>query len=210
MATGTKISCFSTGPAGQTCSGRHIPRSRLGGTGRVQRIPERFFRPRVIREWHSSFLSAGATVLETNTFGANKIVCEYGLADRVEEINRAAVENAREAIRRHGGPAYVAGSIGPTTSFPSLGARRLRTDGGRIQQAHSSRPGGPAGRRDVPGPAADQDRSRLLFRDARTDEAGRSGDGLLTIESTGMMLADSRTSPPPAAIPTRSPSSRSG
>ena len=48
--------------------------------------------PEVIREWHSSFLSAGATVLETNTFGANAIVlAEYGLADRVTEINRAAV-----------------------------------------------------------------------------------------------------------------------
>ncbi len=78
--------------------------------------------PEVIREWHSSFLSAGATVLETNTFGANAIVlAEYGLADRVAEINRAAVGNAREAIRRHGGPAYVAGSIGPTTKLPSLG-----------------------------------------------------------------------------------------
>jgi Methionine synthase I (cobalamin-dependent), methyltransferase domain len=53
--------------------------------------------PEVIREWHSSFLSAGATVLETNTFGANTIVlAEYGLADRVEEINRAAVKLARE------------------------------------------------------------------------------------------------------------------
>ena len=78
--------------------------------------------PEVIREWHASFLSAGATVLETNTFGANAIVlAEYGLADRVVEINRAAVDNAREAIRRHGGPAYVAGSIGPTTKLPSLG-----------------------------------------------------------------------------------------
>src|SRR3990172_7506277 len=75
-----------------------------------------------IREWHSSFLSAGATVLETNTFGANAIVLsEYGLADRVAEINRAAVGNAREAIRKAGGAAYVAGSIGPTTKLPSLG-----------------------------------------------------------------------------------------
>src|SRR3990172_1975718 len=78
--------------------------------------------PEVIREWHSSFLSAGATVLETNTFGANAIVLsEYGLADRVAEINRAAVGNAREAIRKAGGAAYVAGSIGPTTKLPSLG-----------------------------------------------------------------------------------------
>jgi 5-methyltetrahydrofolate--homocysteine methyltransferase len=78
--------------------------------------------PEVIREWHASFLRAGATVLETNTFGANGIVlAEYGLESRAAEINRAAVENAREAIRGHGGRAYVAGSIGPTTKLPSLG-----------------------------------------------------------------------------------------
>ncbi|RJP21248.1 MAG: hypothetical protein C4529_07700 [Deltaproteobacteria bacterium] len=78
--------------------------------------------PEVIREWHASFLPAGAMVLETNTFGANRIVlAEYGLEHRVGEINRAAVENAREAIRRAGTRAYVAGSIGPTTKLPSLG-----------------------------------------------------------------------------------------
>ncbi len=78
--------------------------------------------PDVIREWHASFLSAGAAVLETNTFGANAVVlAEYGLEGRVAEINRAAVENARAAIRSHGGEAFVAGSIGPTTKLPSLG-----------------------------------------------------------------------------------------
>src|SRR3989304_3911164 len=45
--------------------------------------------PEVIREWHSSCLSAGATVLETNTFGANAIVLsESGLADRGAGVNR--------------------------------------------------------------------------------------------------------------------------
>ena len=78
--------------------------------------------PEVIREWHRSFLEAGAMVLETNTFGANRVVLpEYGLGDRVEEINRAAVENAREAIRRTGTDAFIAGSMGPTTKLPSLG-----------------------------------------------------------------------------------------
>src|SRR5512139_1753815 len=77
--------------------------------------------PDVIREWHASFLSAGATVLETNTFGANAVVlAEYGLEGRVAEINRAAVEAARAAIRRTRGAAFEAGSIGPTTKLPSL------------------------------------------------------------------------------------------
>lgn len=78
--------------------------------------------PEVIREWHGSFLAAGADVLETDTFGANRVVlAEYGLEGRVAEINRAAVENAKEAIRRGGADAFVAGSIGPTTKLPSLG-----------------------------------------------------------------------------------------
>jgi 5-methyltetrahydrofolate--homocysteine methyltransferase len=60
-------------------------------------------------------------VVETNTFGAASIVlAEYDLAGRTEEINRAAVANARSAIGGRAG-CYVAGSVGPTTKLPSLG-----------------------------------------------------------------------------------------
>ncbi|MGB6411173.1 MAG: homocysteine S-methyltransferase family protein, partial [Candidatus Deferrimicrobiaceae bacterium] len=91
--------------------------------------------PEAIAELHASFLAAGAMVLETNTFGANSIVlAEYGLESRVEEINRAAVENARAAIAGHGGRGYVAGSIGPTTKLPSLGHIPL----GEMSQAFAS------------------------------------------------------------------------
>ena len=74
-----------------------------------------------IIQLHRAFVEAGAMVLETNTFGANRIVLEeYGLQDQVEAINRAGVENARAAIA--GKPAtYIAGSIGPGTKLPSLG-----------------------------------------------------------------------------------------
>ena len=78
--------------------------------------------PEAIEELHGSFLSAGSTVVETNTFGANDIVlAEYGLQDRVEKINAAAVERARAAVRRHSPRALVAGAVGPTTKLPSLG-----------------------------------------------------------------------------------------
>ncbi|HEY7586925.1 MAG TPA: homocysteine S-methyltransferase family protein, partial [Candidatus Deferrimicrobiaceae bacterium] len=78
--------------------------------------------PEAIEELHGAFLSAGSTVVETNTFGANDIVlAEYGLQDRVEEINAAAVERARAAVRRHSPRALVAGAVGPTTKLPSLG-----------------------------------------------------------------------------------------
>ena len=77
--------------------------------------------PEVIVALHESFLDAGAMVIETNTFGASSIVLEeYGIGDKVTEINRAAVANARKAIAGRKGR-YVAGSVGPTTKLPSLG-----------------------------------------------------------------------------------------
>ncbi len=77
--------------------------------------------PEVITTLHRNFVEAGAMVLETNTFGASRIVLEeYGLQDQVAAINQAAVANARSAINGKANT-YVAGSIGPGTKLPSLG-----------------------------------------------------------------------------------------
>jgi len=77
--------------------------------------------PEFIIELHKSMFEAGAMVVETDTFGASSVVlAEYGLQDKVKEINRRAVENARKAAGAEGGR-YVAGSIGPGTKLPSLG-----------------------------------------------------------------------------------------
>ncbi len=77
--------------------------------------------PDMIENWHASFLRAGAMALETNTFGASRVVlAEYGLEDRVREINHAAVAIARKAIGDEPGR-YVVGSVGPGTKLPSLG-----------------------------------------------------------------------------------------
>ncbi|MCP4599925.1 MAG: methionine synthase [Proteobacteria bacterium] len=77
--------------------------------------------PKTVSGLHSSFLEAGANVIETNTFGANAIIAaEYGLENKVEEINHLAVEHARSAINRRP-ELYVAGSVGPTTKLPSMG-----------------------------------------------------------------------------------------
>ncbi len=77
--------------------------------------------PHHIEQLHRSMLDAGAMVVETNTFGASRVVLgEYGLQDKVKEINLRAVEIARRAIGNRG-DRYVAGSIGPGTKLPSLG-----------------------------------------------------------------------------------------
>ncbi len=77
--------------------------------------------PEFIIQLHQSMLDAGAMVVETDTFGASSVVlAEYGLQDRVKELNRLAVENARTAIAGRPGK-YIAGSVGPGTKLPSLG-----------------------------------------------------------------------------------------
>ncbi|MEY3211082.1 MAG: hypothetical protein RIT28_1563 [Pseudomonadota bacterium] len=82
-------------------------------------------RPDVIRGIHQAYFDAGADIVETNTFGATPLVLgEFGLADRTREINRIAVELAREAAfasSTEAQPRFVAGSIGPGTRLPSLG-----------------------------------------------------------------------------------------
>jgi len=82
-------------------------------------------RPDIIRDIHADFFKVGCDIVETNTFGATRIVLgEFGLQDRVAEINLTAVKLAKEVAQQFSTstrPRFVAGSIGPTTKLPSLG-----------------------------------------------------------------------------------------
>jgi methionine synthase I (cobalamin-dependent)/5,10-methylenetetrahydrofolate reductase len=70
--------------------------------------------PQLVQSVHRSYLSAGATVIETNTFGCNRMVLSpRGLADSVERFARAGARLAREAQESLGVECFVAGSIGP-------------------------------------------------------------------------------------------------
>ncbi|MDX2161787.1 MAG: bifunctional homocysteine S-methyltransferase/methylenetetrahydrofolate reductase [bacterium] len=72
-------------------------------------------RPDLVLDIHRAYLKAGAELIETNTFSANRLkLAEYGLDDQVSAINRAGVELARQAIRESGrDDTYIAGSVGP-------------------------------------------------------------------------------------------------
>jgi methionine synthase I (cobalamin-dependent) len=61
---------------------------------------------------HEEYVAAGARVIETNTFGANRVrLSRFGLEDRTAAINKAAVRLARKAVR--GKEICIAGSVGP-------------------------------------------------------------------------------------------------
>ncbi|MBI3803716.1 MAG: methionine synthase [Nitrospirae bacterium] len=76
-------------------------------------------RPDVIQSIHEAYYAAGADIVETNTFGGTGIVlAEYGLQDKVIEINRAGAQVAKAAAKRYSTaakPRFVAASMGPTT-----------------------------------------------------------------------------------------------
>ncbi|MDL1896017.1 bifunctional homocysteine S-methyltransferase/methylenetetrahydrofolate reductase [Anaerolineae bacterium CFX7] len=70
--------------------------------------------PALVQELHAEYLRAGAEIIETNTFGANRFkLQEHGLEHRVAEINAAGVRLARDAVNASGKNALVAASVGP-------------------------------------------------------------------------------------------------
>jgi homocysteine S-methyltransferase len=67
--------------------------------------------PDMVRQIHQEYVKAGAEILETNTFGANRMrLAAFGLAEKLRAINQAGVRLAREAAREN---AFVAGAVGP-------------------------------------------------------------------------------------------------
>src|SRR5439155_3322266 len=86
--------------------------------------------PQIIKEIHKQYLEAGADIIETNTFNAQKIsLADYHMQDLAYEINLAAAKIAKEAIREYESenpkseirnPKFIAGALGPMNKPLSL------------------------------------------------------------------------------------------
>jgi methionine synthase / methylenetetrahydrofolate reductase(NADPH) len=85
-------------------------------------------KPEIIKEIHHQYLKAGANLIETNTFGANREkLAKFGLEEKVADINRKAVQIAKEAAA---GEAFVVGAVGGI-----LGARRQNIEQAKLKAA---------------------------------------------------------------------------
>lgn len=80
--------------------------------------------PQAVEKVHRSFLEAGVDVIETCTFRSNRITMkEYGLQDRIQELNTTAAKLARrvaDEFSHSGQQRFVAGSMGPSGKLPSM------------------------------------------------------------------------------------------
>jgi len=78
--------------------------------------------PEIIKSIIKEYFDAGADIVETNTFNANRIsMADYALEDRVREINIAAANLAKEVAATYSDkPRFVAGAMGPTNKTASI------------------------------------------------------------------------------------------
>ncbi len=112
--------------------------------------------PQVIQEIHEQYLAAGSDIIESNTFGAQRIAqADYHLEDLVYEMNVAAAKLARAACDKYStpdAPRFVAGAFGPTPKTASIspdvndpGARNITFDelvAAYLEQARALHEGG--------------------------------------------------------------------
>jgi homocysteine S-methyltransferase len=98
--------------------------------------------PEIVGEIHKAYSEAGADVLETNTFGANRIkLTEHGLGEKVREINVAAAGIARQYAMDN---LYVAGSMGPCLKSGQILGENRREELSEVfsEQAQALKEGG--------------------------------------------------------------------
>ncbi len=81
-------------------------------------------RPELIQDLHEQYLEAGADIIETNTFSANRIsMADYGMEELVVELNKESARIARECAEKYATPdkpRFVAGGLGPTNRTASI------------------------------------------------------------------------------------------
>jgi len=127
-ASGVPASAVPAGTvsAAQVLSGDHVlvcdgamgTMLHAAGAALDRSLPElNLSDPGLVATIHDSYLSAGADIIQANTFGANRLwLADHGFPDKVAEINRAGVRLARVAADRAGRAVLVAASVSPAVT----------------------------------------------------------------------------------------------
>ena len=105
-------------PAEAYCVGLDLLKDQKGNNDLIN-----LSQPGIIRSTCQAFVDAGAEILATNTFNANRISqADFGAEDLAAEINRASARIIREVVdsAKDGRPRWVAGALGPTNKTLSL------------------------------------------------------------------------------------------
>src|SRR5690349_1129883 len=117
-AYGTQIQAEKLSAA-DYCAGLDLMRDQKGNNDLIN-----LTQPDVVRSICGRFADAGAEILATNTFNANRISqADYGAEDLAAEMNRASARIIREVVDKaasDGKPRWVAGALGPTNKTLSL------------------------------------------------------------------------------------------
>jgi homocysteine S-methyltransferase len=102
------------------CDGAMGTMLHAAGSALDRSLPElNLSDPGLVATIHDSYLIAGADIIQSNTFGANRLwLADHGFPDKVAEINRAGVRLARAAADRSGRSVLVAGSVSPAVTAP--------------------------------------------------------------------------------------------
>jgi methionine synthase / methylenetetrahydrofolate reductase(NADPH) len=100
------------------CDGAMGTMLHAAGNSLDRALPElSLSNPELVSTIHDSYVSVGVDVIQTNTFGANRLrLAGLGASGIVRDINLASVRLAREAQRRAGRPVFVAGSVSPAVT----------------------------------------------------------------------------------------------
>ena len=117
-APGRAPAALLTGQRVLVCDGAMGTMLHAAGAALDRSLPElNLSDPGLVSTIHESYLSAGADIIQANTFGANRLwLGDHGVGDKVDEINRAGVRIARAAQDRCDRDVLVAGSVSPAVT----------------------------------------------------------------------------------------------
>ena len=112
------LGLLRTGRRVLVCDGAMGTMLHAAGAALDRSLPElNLSDPGLVSTIHESYLSAGADIIQANTFGANRLwLGDHGFPDKVDEINRAGVRIARAAQARCDRDVLVAGSVSPAVT----------------------------------------------------------------------------------------------